>query len=85
MGEQALYTCAYSVAALRNVSELYPETRNENLLKMQHLIGIAMSPLLCKYDTDSRGEDVWDDDDLNNSHMTYLSVLAWMTLNKLQT
>lgn len=44
-----------------------------------------MSPLLCKYDTDSRGEDVWDDDDLNNSHMTYLSVLAWMTLNKLQT
>lgn len=81
MGEWALYTCAYSVAALRNISDLYPETRDENLPKMQRLISIAMSPLLRKYDTDSWGKDVWDDDDLDNSHMTYLSVLAWMISN----
>lgn len=61
-----------------NISHLYPETKEENLQSIDSLIKIVMSPEMRHYDTMR-----WDEDPLesltdNNSHVSYLSHLAWM-------
>ena len=77
-GEWALYSCSMLSAALVNISHLYPETKEENLQYIDSLIQIVMSPEMRYYDTMR-----WDEDPLeslhgDNSHVSYLSHLAWM-------
>ena len=43
-GEWALYSCSMLSAALVNISQLYPETKEENLQYVDSLIQIVMSP-----------------------------------------
>ncbi len=49
-GEWALYSCSMLSAALANISQQYPETRDENIHHIERLIEIVMSPELRRYD-----------------------------------
>lgn len=77
-GEWALYSCSMLSAALTNISNLYPETREDNLMYIDRLINIVMSPELRKYDMIRWSEDPLNSLEGNNSHVSYLSHLAWM-------
>ena len=77
-GEWALYSCSMFSAALVNISELYPDTRTENLHSIQQLIDIVLSPELRKYDAIRWGEDPLETLDGEKSHISYISHLAWM-------
>lgn len=77
-GEWALYSCSMLSAALVNLSNLYPETREENITYIDSLINIVLSPEIRYYDTMRWGEDPLESLDGNNSHVSYLSHLAWM-------
>ena len=77
-GEWALYSCSMLSAALVNLSYLYPETREENITYIDSLINIVLSPEIRYYDTMRWGEDPLESLDENNSHVSYLSHLAWM-------
>ena len=78
VGEWALYSCSMLSAALVNISQLYPETRAENLQKIDSLIDIVMSDELRTYDRMRWHEDPLETLDGDNSHVSYLSHLAWM-------
>ena len=80
-GEWAIYTCSMLVASLGNISRIYPEERSDNLPRMAKLIDIILSPELRNYDTYSWKEDAIESLSGNNSHMTYLSILAWAITN----
>ena len=77
-GEWALYSCSMLSASLVNISELYPDTREENLQSISQLIEIVISPELRRYDAMRWGEDPLETLDGNRSHVSYLSHLAWM-------
>lgn len=77
-GEWALYSCSMLSAALVNISHLYPETTEENLKHLDGLIQIVMSPEMRYYDTMRWDEDPLESLNGNNSHVSYLSHLAWM-------
>ncbi len=77
-GEWALYSCSMLSAALVNLSNLYPETKEENISYIDSLINIVLSPEIRYYDTMRWGEDPLESLDENNSHVSYLSHLAWM-------
>ena len=77
-GEWALYSCSMLSAALVNISHLYPETKEENLQYIDSLIKIVMSPELRYYDKMRWNEDPLDSLNGDNSHVSYLSHLAWM-------
>lgn len=77
-GEWALYSCSMLSAALKNISILYPETKEDNLRDIDSLIEIVMSPELRAYDTDRWGEDALRALSENTSHVFYISHLAWM-------
>lgn len=77
-GEWALYSCSMLSAALVNISHLYPETREENILYTDSLINIVMSPEIRYYDTMRWDEDPLETLDGNSSHVSYISHLAWM-------
>ena len=77
-GEWALYSCSMLSAALVNISHLYPETREENILYIDSLINIVMSPEIRYYDTMRWDEDPLETLDGNSSHVSYISHLAWM-------
>ena len=77
-GEWALYSCSMLSAALSNISSLYPETKEENLRNIDKLIQIIRSSELRKYDSDRWGEDPLSSLSGNQSHVSYLSHLAWM-------
>ena len=77
-GEWALYSCSMLSAALVNLSNLYPETKEENISHIDSLINIVLSPEIRYYDTMRWGEDPLESLDENNSHVSYLSHLAWM-------
>ena len=77
-GEWALYSCSMLSAALVNISHLYPETKEENLQHIDRLINIVMSPELRNYDTMRWNEDPLESLHGDNSHVSYLSHLAWM-------
>lgn len=76
--EWALYSCSMLSAALSNISSLYPETKEENLRNIDKLIQIIRSSELRKYDSDRWGEDPLSSLSGNQSHVSYLSHLAWM-------
>lgn len=77
-GEWAMYSCSMLSASLVNISLLFPEERKNSIEKIDRLIEIVMSPELRKYDADRWGEDPLDSWDSEKSHMSYLSILAWM-------
>ena len=77
-GEWALYSCSMLSAALVNISQLYPETKEENLQYIDSLINIVMSPEMRYYDTMRWNEDPLESLNGDNSHVSYLSHLAWM-------
>ena len=77
-GEWALYSCSMLSAALVNISHLYPETKEENLQSIDSLIKIVMSPEMRYYDTMRWNEDPLESLTGDNSHVSYLSHLAWM-------
>ena len=77
-GEWALYSCSMFSASLVNLSRLYPETKAENLQCIDSLIHIVMSPEMRYYDTMRWNEDPLESLHGDNSHVSYLSHLAWM-------
>lgn len=77
-GEWALYSASMLSAALTNIAEIYPETREESIANIDNLIQIVMSPELRRFDTERWGEDPLETLDGNESHVSYLSHLAWM-------
>ena len=77
-GEWALYSCSMLSAALVNISHLYPETKEENVQHIDSLIQIVISPEMRYYDTMRWNEDPLESLHGDNSHVSYLSHLAWM-------
>ena len=77
-GEWAIYTTSMLSAALVNTAIIFPETREEAVVKIDSLIKITMSPDLRRYDSILWGEDPLDSLDGDNSHISYISILAWM-------
>ena len=77
-GEWAMYSCSMFTAALVNIGKLYPEEREKSIEQIDRLITIVMSPELREYDAARWDEDPLDSWDSERSHMSYLSILAWM-------
>lgn len=77
-GEWALYSCSMYCAALVNISKIYPETREDALPVIADLIESVMSPEMRNYDTMRWGEDPLESLDGDESHISYISHLAWM-------
>ena len=77
-GEWALYSCSMYCAALVNISKIYPETREDALPVIDSLITSVMSPELRSYDAMRWGEDPLESLDGEESHISYISHLAWM-------
>lgn len=77
-GEWALYSCSMLSASLVNIALLYPETASESLVLIDSLISIASSPEIRQYDAIRWGEDPLESLDGDQSHVSYLSHLAWM-------
>lgn len=80
-GEWALYSCSMLTEALANIARQYPERKAENIQHIERLIDIVLSPEIRRYDTKRWGEDPLESLDGNNSHVSYLSHLAWMICN----
>ncbi len=80
-GEWALYACSMLTEALTNLAELYPETKEDAVAKLDSLIQIVKSPELRFYDKMRWGEDPLESLDKDESHVSYLSHLAWMIGN----
>ena len=77
-GEWALYSASMLSAALTNIAEIYPETRMESIAHIDSLIQIVMSPEIRRYDAERWGEDPLETLEGDESHISYLSHLAWM-------
>ena len=77
-GEWAIYSTSMLSAALVNTAILYPETREEAVEKIDSLIRITMSPELRRYDATTWGEDPLETLGGNRSHISYITLLAWM-------
>lgn len=80
-GEWAIYSCSMLVFALYNISRIYPDTKEMCQREMEKIIPIIMSPEVMAYDTNAWHEDALSTLGGNNSHMTYLSILAWAISN----
>ena len=77
-GEWALYSCSMLSASLVNIAYLYPETKDESKVAIDSLIKMVLSPELRRYDYARWGEDPLETLDGDESHISYLSHLAWM-------
>ena len=77
-GEWAIYSCSMFTAALVNIGKLYPEENEKSVEQIERLIEIVMSREFRKYDADRWHEDPLASLDSDSSHMSYLSILAWM-------
>ncbi len=80
-GEWALYSCSMLAEALSNMAELYPETKDSAVALIDSLIQIVKSPKLRLYDRMRWIEDPLESLDGDESHVSYLSHLAWMIGN----
>ena len=63
---------------MTNIAQIYPETKQESLLNIDKLIKLVVSPEIRQYDTDRWGEDPLETLSGDESHISYLSHLAWM-------
>lgn len=77
-GEWALYSCSMLSAALVNTTLIYGEDKEMAIATIDSLIQIVMSPELRAYDRERWGEDPLETLDGNESHISYISHLAWM-------
>lgn len=77
-GEWAMYSCSMLSAAMVNISRLYPGERERSVEQIGRLIDIVMSPELREYDAVRWDEDPLESWNSEKSHMSYLSILAWM-------
>ena len=80
-GEWALYSCSMLTEALSNMAEIYPKTKEDAIETIDSLIQIVKSPELRLYDKLRWGEDPLESLDGDESHVSYLSHLAWMIGN----
>lgn len=80
-GQWAIYACSMTGVALCNIIKLYPELKEKYLDKVFQLINLVNTPTIRYYDTEWWDEDAMETLDGNKSHMTYLSILAWMIGN----
>ena len=77
-GEWAIYSYSMFSIALTNIANIFPETKEESVLIVDSLINKVLSPEIRKYDSDRWGEDPLESLDGDNSHLFYISHLAWM-------
>lgn len=78
-GEWAMYSCSMFAAALTNIARIYPEQKEVSLGYVDKLIEIVMSSEIREYDRKRWwGEDALASLEGNHSHVSYLSILAWM-------
>lgn len=77
-GEWALYSCSMLSVALVNTTLIYGEDKEMAIASIDSLIQIVMSSELRAYDRERWGEDPLETLDGNESHISYLSHLAWM-------
>lgn len=77
-GQWAIYACSMTAFALCNIIKLFPDTKNQYLHRIPELIDLVNTPAIRFYDSIWWKEDAMETLDGNNSHMTYLSILAWM-------
>ena len=77
-GEWALYTCSMTAAALVNIGLQYPKHKECAIENIANIIEIALSPDIRRYDRMRWDEDPLDGYSDMNSHISYLSHLAWM-------
>lgn len=80
-GQWAIYACSMTACALCNIIRLYPELKDIYLGKVIDLIELTNTPTIRYYDTEWWGEDAMESLDGDASHMTYISILAWMIGN----
>lgn len=80
-GEWAIYSCSMLSHALANISYIYPDKAEECPPLIAQLIEIVNTPVMRNYDTKAWCEDAMQTLDGPKSHMTYLSILAWMITN----
>jgi hypothetical protein len=80
-GEWAIYCCSMLTHALANICYLYPDKKEECPELIAKMIEIVNTPTIREYDTMQWKEDAMDTLDGPKSHMTYLSILAWMISN----
>lgn len=81
-GEWAIYSLSMLTQALTNISTLYPETKGENMPYIDSLIRIALAPEIRYYDKIRwYYEDPLESLDGDNSHLSYISHVAWMMSN----
>jgi len=77
-GEWTIYTYSMLSTALTNIAEIYPETREDSVKVVDYLIKKVMSPEIRKYDMVRWGEDPLESLEGDKSHLSYISILAWM-------
>ena len=80
-GQWAIYACSMTACALCNLIRLYPDLKDDYINKVIRLIDQTNTPVIRYYDTEWWGEDAMETLDEKASHMTYLSILAWMIGN----
>lgn len=80
-GEWAIYCCSMLTHALANISYLYPDKKGECPELIAKMIEIVNTPTIREYDTMQWKEDAMKTLDGPKSHMTFLSILAWMISN----
>lgn len=80
-GQWAIYACSMTACALCNLIRLYPELKESYIKKVGQLIEQTNTPVIRFYDTMWWKEDAIETLDGEKSHMTYLSILAWMIGN----
>lgn len=80
-GEWAIYTCSMFAQASANIAKLYPEEKKRSISDIDRLVSIVMSPELRHYDEMRWGSDPIEDTTTVNSHISYISHLAWMISN----
>lgn len=80
-GQWAIYCCAMLAHACANISIIYPEQKCKSIESISKLIEITNTPTIRHYDTIKWKEDAILSINGKKSHMTYLSLLAWMISN----
>ncbi len=80
-GEWAIYSLAMTTSSLTNISRLYPEYQETYRQDIKRMISITTSSTIQQYDAAQWGEYPLASLDGDKSHMTYLSLLAWMITN----
>ena len=80
-GQWAIYCCSMLAHTLANISVIYPDKKDKCPELIARLIEIVNTPAIRKYDTLEWKEDAMDSLQGKKSHMTYLSILAWMISN----